>query len=388
MTAIQRFERTRKLTPERRDVFYKWLRFGSIVVGSNQFTGLDPQEAKNLDNDQLAELKSKVQILDEVREDLETTHSEDPKYIVDFLGCAKAYFSYHAALDFGFETKERVATSTTTIERFMDYLLQQEACPEYNDDILQTRNFCRDATEQLWNVEQAKTMMPGEFNRACSTLFDGYYAKNLMTVRPQWSDEAQTGPVYVGLTDEEASQIFGMAMSTVASDDVYEKYLEYTTDGRNDLAVVRTIKDEGFEITQLEPPTDENKNLYLTQAKDYRPLGRVLAKPWTDPYAAPEDLTEEEIGAARRSRGAEQEVYVFFIEADLMQYVQQGQKVLATIKQMNCGVWFFEECTTLYPSFENYIMNELMLSFKAPRALQSTSEQQQEDPKTEDKADA
>lgn len=369
-------------------MFYKWLRFGSIVVGSNQFTGLDHQEAKNLDNDQLAELKSKVQILDEVREDLETTHSDDPKYTVDFLGCARAYFAYHAALDFGFETQERVATSTTTIERFMDYLLQQEACPEYNDDILQTRNFCRDATEQLWNVEQAKTMMPGEFNRACSTLFDGYYAKNLMTAQPEWSDEAQTGPVYVGLTDEEASQIFGMAMSTVASDDVYEKYLEYTTDGRNDLAVVKTIKDEGFEITQLEPPTDENKNLYLTQAKDYRPLGRVLAKPWTDPYAAPEDLTEEEIGAAKKSREAEQEVYVFFIEADLMQYVQQGQKVLATIKQMNCGVWFFEECTTLYPSFENYIMNELMLSFKAPRALQSTSEQQQEDPKTEDKADA
>lgn len=265
----------------------------------------------------------------------------------------------------------------------MDYLLQQEVCPEYNDEVLQTRNFCRDATEELWNVQQAKSIIPGEFNRACSTLFGGYYSKNFTATQPEWSEDTQEGPVYVGLTDEEASQIFGLAMSTVASDGVYEKYLEYTTDGRNDLAVVRTITDEGFEIIKLKPPDQESQHLYLTQAKDYRPLGQMIAKPWSDPYAAPEDLTEAEVRALRVLREAEQDVYVFFIEGELMQYLQHGQKMLATIKQMNCGVWFFEECTTLYPSFETYIMNELMLSYKAPRTLQRTSGWQDKDHKIE-----
>lgn len=363
LTGIQRFERTRKLTPERRDILYKWLHFGCIIIGPG---GGGTAEKSEMDKDEAIAAASRVSIPDEIRRDLETVGSSSPKYAIDFLGCVRAFLSRPAAGLFGFETKERVKIITSTIERFMDYLMQHDVCPEYHTDILQTRNFCREATEQLWATAEAQRWLPGEFNIACSTLFDGNYAHDY-DGETYWGEQRPGEAVFVGLTPEKATQIVGFGIVGTASNEVYRKYAQLTEEGGGEaLEVIEVIQGQGFEIIKVDYPTAECKELYTSNSVEYRPLGKITAKSWQDPESPPEDLTADERKAAG---SASSRTYVFFVEEIILQHLEVGQKIVATIRRLNCDIWFFDQFTRLYPSFELYILNELTDGYKKPRML-------------------
>lgn len=365
LTAIQRFERSRKLTPERRDVFYKWLHFGGIIISPNVLGGGQVQE--DMDKDQVAAALSQVSVPDDVREELETTESGSPKYAIDFMGCMRAFLSRSAFNIFGFETKARVELVTTTLERFMDYLMQHDVCPEYHQEVLKTRNFCREATLELWSVAEAQRWLPGEFNIACSTLFGGNYGRNY-DGETSWVDQQEGEAVFVGLTMEKASQIVGFGIAGTATKEEYQNYFDLTkAGGAEALDVVQVIGDSGFEITDIENPTADCKDLYTENSVEFRPLGRVTAKPWHDPEAPPEDLTEDERKARKRTKS---EVYVFFIEEIILQHLSVGQKIQATIQQLNCGIWFFDEFIRIYPDFELYTLNEMVEGYKGPKMME------------------
>lgn len=224
LTAISKFEQTRKLTPERRDVFYKWLHYGSIKIGANPFSSGIDEEA--MDKDEIAATKSKVQVPDELREALETVDSETPLYAIDFLACTRAFFSYRVPGLYYFNKRENVEQVTTTIERFMDYLLQQDVCPEHADDILATRNFCREAVDELWSTREAQSWLPGDFNVACSTLFGGNYGK-MYDGKTYWGDLQPGESAFVGFTPEQATQIVGLGIVGTATEEVYKKYADF-----------------------------------------------------------------------------------------------------------------------------------------------------------------
>ena len=326
------------------------------------------QNQEDMDKDQVAAALSQVSISDNVREDLETADSDSSKYTVDFIGCMRAFLSRSAFSIFGFETKERVELVTTTLERFMDYLMQHSVCPEYQQEVLNTRNFCREATIELWSVAEAQRWLPGEFNVACSTLFGGNYGQNY-DGETSWAEQGDCGAVFVGLTAEKASQIVGFGIAGAATSEEYQKYFNLTEAGGPEaLDVIQVIKDSGFEITDIENPTADCKDLYTENSVEFRPLGRITAKPWQDPEAPPEDLTENEVQAAR---SAKPETYVFLVEEIIMQHLSVGQKIQATIRQLNCGIWFFDEFLNVFPDFELYILNEMVLGYKQPKMLDS-----------------
>lgn len=367
-TAIQSFEFTRKLTNERRDVFYKWLHYGSIIVGTNIGTGA--QNTEEMDKEQINESKSQVAIPKALRDDLETAGGENAKYAVDFLGCMKGFLSRRAPSVYAFDTKESVSMVTTTLERFMDYLMQHDVCPEFKQDILQTRNFCREASHELWSCSEALKWLPGDFNIACSTLFGGSYSKNY-DGETFWGDESKQENIFVGLKPQEAAEIFGFAIAGAASEQVYERYRELTDNASNfeALEVVKIVKDQGFEIVDLYNPTADCKDMYKLHSNTYRPVGKVIAKSWVNPLSPPEDLTPEEQKQAEEQQEHKQERYEFFIEEIVMRNLSVGQKIMATIQKVNCGVWFFDEFTQILPDFDTFLMNELMEDYKEPRWL-------------------
>jgi len=365
LTAIQRFERTRRLSNERRDIFYKWLHYGGIKVGPN--VGVGGQDQAEMDKDQVATALSRVQIPNELREALESTASDDAKYAIDFPGCMRSFLSRSAPVLFGFDTRDKVELVTTTTERFLDYLMQHDVCPEFNDEVLETRNLCREATDEMWSCAEAQRWLPGQFNMACSTLY-GSLGQNFdgTTV---WGGDTQDGSaVFVGLTEEEADTIMRYAVAGAADQEVYEKYfqLSLAEDDEGELEVVKVIEGHGFEIIDLQDPTADCKDFYKANCATYRPPGRVIARAWKDPEAAPEDLTAEEKKAAE-SEHSPSEVYVFFVEEIVLQHLSVGQRILATVRQLNCGIWFFDEFTKIYPEFDLYLLNELMEDYKEPR---------------------
>ena len=322
-----------------------------------------------MDKDQVATALSRVQIPDELRDALQSSAGDRPKYAVDFEGCMRSFLSRSAPVILGFDTRDDVKLVTTTVERFLDYLMQHDVCPEFEDEVLATRNFCREATDEMWSCAEAQRWLPGQVNMACSTLF-GSLGQNFDGTSI-WGGDTQDGSaVFVGLTDEEADNILRYGVAGAADQDVYEKFmgLSLAEGDEEGLEVARVIEGQGFEIIDLEDPTANCKDFYKDNGVSYRPPGKVMARPWKDPEAPAEDLTETEKKAAESAQPSS-EVYTFLVEEIALQHLSIGQKVLATVRQLNCGIWFFDDFTKIYPEFDLFLLNELMEEFKEPRYL-------------------
>lgn len=378
LTAIARFQRTRKLTPERNDILHKYLAYGGVDIGPNAFQG--NQDTAGMDKTTIMQVRTNASITEEKRD----IDSETSNWAVDFLGCIKGFLSRHAPnlVRFGFETRTDVELVTSTLERFMDYLLQHDVCTEYQTQVLATRNFCREATAELWDVAQATRRLPGDFNIACSTMFGGSYAN--------YDGETWWGPdevaakeeVFVGFKPDQAHQILHFGVSGAADEHVFAHYLE-AVNGSKSLEVVSVTERAGFEITRIEPPSPECKAIYTTHSTNFRPVGRVYAKPWTNPDAPPEDLTaaerEELINKPTTDGSDNQEEYVFFLESILQSHLRVGMKIEATIRQLNCGIMFFDEFLNILPSFDLYLPNEMILGWKPPRSLKGAFDYESSD---------
>lgn len=365
LAAIQRFERTRKLTPERRDRFYKWLHYGGIKISPN--VGQGKQNLEGMDSGEVAEALSQALISDELRRALTTTDEAEKKYVIDFLGCMRGFLSRSAPAQYAHDTKEDVELLTTTLERFQDFLLQRDVCPEYKDEILETRDFCREAAKDMWACAQAERWLPGTFNIACSTLTGSKYARDYDGTT-YWGDEKLAdGPVFVGLKPEEADLIFRLGITGGANQEVFETLQRNSA---RDIAVEieQTIKDQGFEIIQTQQPTAECRKIIAENSPQYKPVGKIIARPWRNPECPPEDLTDKE-KQVNAQPAVNQDVYEFLVEDDVLKHIVIGQKVMATIHQLNCKLWFFEEVARVFPAWDLWLVNELVEDYKEPRWL-------------------
>lgn len=367
LIAIQRFERTRKLTPERRDIFYKWLAYGGVHVSPNMFQSKDSLDTSNMTKAQLVVAMSQVSI----GTDKYNTDSPDALYAVDFLGCMKGFLSRRAIDIWGLDSREKTVEVTTTLERFMDYLLQHDVCPEYRSEVKETRNFCRVATQELCSTAEAGRRLPGDFNIACSTIFGGQYAEGY-DGETSWAPSTAGQVSFVGFTQEMAKQIINFAIAGQAPEAIYQKHMDLLTIAS--LTVEVTKEHAGFEITRIEPPTSDTLDIYRTSAREFRPVGTVYAKPWHNPELPPADLTPDERAAEEAQAHTNPsptptEEYIFLIEQTILLNLRVGMKLEATLKKLTSGIWYFDEFLTVYPSFDTYLCNELMVDYKKPRWL-------------------
>ena len=397
LAAIQRFERTRKLSPERRDIFYKYLAYGGVDVSPNMFQSVADLDQSSMDKDELAMALSKVSIGSEEYD----LNSPTALFTVDFLGCMQGFLSRHARPLFGLETHDQVVLVTTTLERFMDYLLQHDVCPEYKTEVRETRDLCRTANGELWACSEAYRWLPGDFNIACSTLFGGIYSENY-DGEASWNDDPNEEATFVGMAPEQAMQIVKFGIAGAASEAVYQKYLNMvnSTDDDHNFEVVSRKQNAGFTIIKVFQPTKDCIKLYKMQSSEFRPVGRIVAKTWVNPDAPPEDLppierstieSRAELKAQDSSKTGDtrkpklEEIkddatkeYVFFIELPLISQLRVGMHLEATIHELNCGIWWFDDFRVVYPSFDTYLTNDLMVGWKEPRWMKGSVEYEKE----------
>ncbi|ETN41690.1 uncharacterized protein HMPREF1541_03626 [Cyphellophora europaea CBS 101466] len=393
LTAIQRFERTKRLSPERRDVFYKYLAYGGIDVGPNMFQSKETLDTSDMTKDELAIAMSQVSI----GTDKHNVDSPDAIYAIDFLGCMKAFLSRRASDIWGLETWEKTTEVTSTLERFMQYLLQRGVCPEYDQEVTETRNFCKKAAEELWTITQIRRRLPGDFNMACSTLCGGQFAQN-------YDGETYYGPQnpgevnFVGLTKETANQIVGLGIACQAPEHVFQKHNQLPRNAETGGVVVKIEESRhsaGFEITRIEGPSltdQEIHDIYGDRFRSFRRVCTVYAKPWENPERPPVDLSPQEQAQLDRDDPEQPaEEYVFLIEQAITLQMRMGMKVEATLHKLTSGIWFFDEFINLYPSFDTYLCNELMVNYKKPRWLEGSvqfAEQQERERLEEEKRKA
>ncbi|RMZ88486.1 hypothetical protein DV736_g4282, partial [Chaetothyriales sp. CBS 134916] len=374
LTAVKRFERTRKLSSERRDIFYKYLAHGGIDVGPQMFQSVqafDNDTMKAMSKTELAEAMSQLSIGD----DKYDTSSPDALYTVDFEGCMKAFLSRRAPDVWCFETQDSVSLVTTTLERFLDYLLQHNVCAEYENEVMATRNLCRKANSELWALAEASPWLPGSFNIACSTLFDGQYARNY-DGESDWTPGG-SGLTFVGMKRDTAEAVLKFGIAGAAPEHVYRDFqARNQADQFEDrVQVVETRSGVGFEIIELVPPTKQCIQLYKQQSKDFISVGRLYARSWKNPNLPPDDLTSEEKQAlAHPSAAQSKDEFLFLLESVIINKLRPGCKIEATVSKLNCGIWFFDEIINTYPSFDTWLPNNMMDDWKEPRWVEGSVE--------------
>lgn len=358
------------MDPQRRDIFYKYLAYGGVDVGPNMFQGAVDTEGLDKDSVSIALTQTSIS--------REKYYVGTPaaKFAVDFPGCVRAFLSRRAMFIYGFETRPQVELVTTTLEKWMNYLLHHNVCPEYSDDIRKARTIVQTAAEELYSIGQVSNWLPGDFNVAASTLFGGTYSTRYDGMSSWDPDDVEEPSLsFIGFTKEVAHQIFGLAIATVGTEKQYEDFVDGPSKNR-EYEVVAVKERAGFEVTDIVAVTEANLAFYKQTTKEYRPVGIIHARPWFNKASAGlQDLTLSERAEQDRAKAdpltspswTSTEVYTFFIEGSIQQFIFVGMKLEATIHKLRCGIWFMDDFIQAFCSFDIWLCNELMVGWKEPR---------------------
>ncbi|EEA28444.1 conserved hypothetical protein [Talaromyces marneffei ATCC 18224] len=357
--ALNRYQQKRRLLEERMQVFSQYLRYGGVEVGAKMFGGVSEMELKAMDKEGIVIARSQTDI-----------SVEKMNLDIDFEHVAKAFLSLYLPDYCRPEGIHAIRLATDTIRNWLNYLLYHDATPEYTDNIKSARTYCNIAEKQLWDNQRLLANGPGDFNKANSFLFGGYYYdKGTQTEQPKaWADEnllRNRAPMAPSV----AQKVVMFALAANGTDEQSTSFSNLAMKGELSAHAIQDI--DGFEIVDILMPDDGIRRFYETYAPDLNVVGKVRAKAWRDPNGPPIDLAPGE--ALPNIHGME---FEFFVEERLLQYCYLGMKFVTTVWELNCGVFFFDEILNAYCSFYTPSLNDLMLGWKAPRDLTKKGKQE------------
>lgn len=227
---------------------------------------------------------------------------------------------------------------------------------------MSARSICDTAKEQLWKAHQAIMTAPGDFNMACSTLFGGSYfgAYN--------GDQEWIGTVeHAGMPEMTARKVVKFGLAGAGT---HEQALRFRDLANASELKAKLVHGDGFEVLSITIPSDEIKDFYHEHAPDLKPLGQIRVRAWRNPELPDEDLPpgEEPKYLARDGAGNPAE-YEFFLEEQYLKHYFVGMKVDAHIRELNCGIHYFDTVLAVYCAFHTNLPNEDMMGWKKPRDL-------------------
>jgi hypothetical protein len=278
--------------------------------------------------------------------------------------------SCRAPRHFGSHSQTVVGQYCNVVKNYLNYVLMHNVSLEYTDDILAARAVCDRAATELSALVQVERLLPGDFNTAASTLFDGYYA-DMFVEDASWITDVDGSKMQLGMSRPQAERIFKTAVSLVASDAQFDAYRACH---ESPSVVLRELR--SFEVANIIMP-DQTTTHGFAGVKDVRgavgtiePLGVVELRTWANPEAPVKDLTEEEELEARRAQTATergQELVRLHLEASVLSGMYPGMHFSCHLHTLDIGLSFIDCVTGLYVSFFDFLPNERMVSWKEPR---------------------
>lgn len=283
-----------------------------------------------------------------------------------------------------------MARCVAVVRNFLNYLLYHNVCPEYTNQVNAARAVCDLAAREVPATKLFSLAIPGDFNMACSTLYDGYY-RGLYNGDQDW---AKDSGLTVGMSDDHALKVLKAGLAAYGT----AEQIQHVESGRPVHVVDVSVPNTGFEVTSILPADDRVRDLYTnTYGGSFKTLGRIRAKPWIKPYAAVEDVTDDEDededddndnyndsaipstggkakskskSTSKASGSIDQPEYEFWIEEeDLLEQCFVGMKIEAKIRTLNMGLRFFDNVAAVYCSFYTRLPNEMLAGWKAPLPL-------------------
>lgn len=344
--AVQRYAARRKMHQNTLAIFMGLMNFGGIDCGPRQFTGgIDEKFLEDHDKEDVAALKSILFVSSDA-------HDKE-KYVVDFESVAKGFLSTQFTTYFDWETEQQVNDCTNILRNFYNYLLHHDVCPEYASQIHAARKICDQAEQELPKLKQASKFLPGDFNKAVSTLHDGNFA-GLYASSNSWGGAAD-----VGFSQEDAKLIMMAGVAALGTEEQYEHALAAVSTG----FVVASEELVGFEVVSVEFADVETKELYeqgRLKNTILRTLGKLHGKRWTPPHAPLEDLPR------RIADQKKTDTFAFWVEEYILDDCVVGMKMEATVKEFDIGIKWIDSIQASYASFFQFLANERIRDWKEP----------------------
>ncbi|MCJ1311801.1 hypothetical protein MMC25_005474 [Agyrium rufum] len=352
-TAIERYREKRRMVPEVKDLFDRYLKYGGIDAGPKPFGG-------GLDSDQLNYGTAR-----EIAAFGKTTFipagnvdGDDPCYVVDFDGCLRAFLSSRLPQEVDTSTAENITTHTNLFHNFLNYLLHHDVCPEYTSQIEAARATCHLATTELWSTTQVQRLLPGSFATACSLLFGDPYTDaqraNTWANGPTGSSSASD---LAHMSAEKALNTFKFALAAHGDEETFETYQAQTA-----AKETRCVGEEyaQMEIVGIEIPSEGDRAVYAN-LPGLSATGVVRARTWCRPGDVSRDLTVEEEQEPEEKVVRE---YVFWWEEEILEKCFVGMKFEGYVRGLSFGVSYLDQCLGVYVSFFGVLPNELMLGYR------------------------
>jgi hypothetical protein len=354
--AVLRYKMNRKFHQETLRVFHAFLNYGGFDERPSGFTGgTSKEDEEGLSKEEKAIRKQVNYVSQDVIQSLEEA---DGKWIVDFEGVTKGFFSTPFPVQFLWHDdlehdKEVTQAACNVLRNFFNYLLYHKVCAEYTDQIIAAIDALKLVEADYDKLAQVQINFPGAFNIACSTLMDGYYSK--IGYRGTWMTEEEAAGAKTGFSNYEARSIVNAGIAAFGT----QTEMDIVLDTR-DVHVVDTEEEVGFEVTGILPMAETSQ-----WAQDFfdklegttvPPLGKLLCKRIHFQKAAPLDLPVDYKPGPQS--------FEFLLDDETLQKCFTGMKFIATIHQANAGVWFIDHWSECHGTFYTWCWNERARGFK------------------------
>lgn len=272
--------------------------------------------------------------------------------------------SHKAPRCLGLTTKGKIATCCGVIRNFINYVLLHGVCPEYTQELMNSRMICDKAEEELWTIQVLGDLFPGSFNIACSTLYGGYFkGMHIGEERlfgPSREELGERAPYVLGMPDNEAERMVKTAIALMGNEEMSKAASAGT---------IHVVNEEtrSFEVVEIIRADPKVKDAYAG-AKDInnkpggmKPLGIMRVKPFDNPDCDEEDCSED--GNEPEITDAVEE---FWVEDYILEQCFIGLKMKARVHELNIGLKYFDTINALYCSFFTILPNEKMESYREP----------------------
>ncbi|KAI0196013.1 Argonaute complex, subunit Arb1, partial [Xylaria flabelliformis] len=345
---IQRFRARRRLDSQRSAMFNKYLFLGGIDTSQRQFTGManDRDAMAGADTEQIRAMTAVDSVGGTSTRFYDGGNSED--WEVDFEAVVKGFLS-RSIIDWYMFDKEAIQLAANLVKNFLNYVLMQDACPEFKNNIISARNICDIAPTELRYVRELMYQLPGTFNLTACSLFCEGGAKN--------TDEDKN---YEALVLFRLTALLSLSSVGAKYQDQIRKHEDPTT-----IKVVSTTK-QTYQVLGIERIRYRDKlrvdkqleamdlNIKLKHAGCLRVAPTIIEHGWGN-MPRPDEVDFS------NAKGVE-----FLLEDELLAKFEIGMKIDMTVCELNIGLHFIKEVHDLRVSFDTFLPQYLMTDWKDP----------------------
>ncbi|KAI7867901.1 Argonaute siRNA chaperone complex subunit Arb1-domain-containing protein [Mucor mucedo] len=308
--AIMKYRKNHKFSGEKKAIFDNYLKFGGINTGPNMFLGRATSADRPDDPDAEFDFDAAKTAIDSVPDELEEGVE------VNFTEVAQVYFSNTFIRESRFISLQDFVDAPVLIDAFLRYLQIRNVAPEYAEDIANARAIVGEAKIQLPKCKRISGFMPGNYNKACASLF-GALESDMDT---SWMTEA---------TMKIQKQFLSFVVETIG-----------------------TNSDDSKKIVKAHIKDPDNVRLVETKEWVFAKIAEIA--PYSE-TAAQDDL----IKVTFENKENSEEKFDIFLEKKIVDFMMIGMVTRATFCKLSNGDWYLEGATRVMPSF--YMEDDCMV---------------------------